>query len=495
MANIVCITGGLTGIFNASLALIEQLIEAGHQVIYASPAKNFSQTLAVQGIPFVQLDEWVIQSGDPPMSRWQKWRQLRSRQNKAVTALGTDRFVDTLTALSPDLVLIDIEMHPHIMAAVKADLPVALLCPFLSIWKCPGLPPISSQIVPNEGWRSSPLGLELSWLRYGLRQWGAFQRERWRRMGLDRISILQQYAKQLGYQFRENFGFTQWLVPYPHGPLPILCLNAQALDFPHQPPASMHYIGPMVAQQRLKEQVSPEIQGPLNHLFQQHRTNGRSLIYCGCSSFKAGSKPFLQQVIAAVANRPEWDLVVGLGGRLDPKQLGPLPNNVYAFSWTPQLQVLAQADCAIINSGPHSIAECIHFGVPMLVYSLAHACQNGSAARVKYHGLGIVGSLQTDQAADIRRHIQALLDQPGYRHRVNDMRDRCQHYANQKVATQLIETLISQKLSRKKLDNKKLDNKKLDNKKLEDKKLGNRPAPEKALADSSQPWLSTQQQA
>ncbi|MGB3669455.1 MAG: nucleotide disphospho-sugar-binding domain-containing protein, partial [Phormidesmis sp.] len=209
-----------------------------------------------------------------------------------------------------------------------------------------------------------------------------------------------------------------------------------------------------------------------------------------CSSFKAGSKPFLQQVIAAVANRPEWDLVVGLGGRLDPKQLGPLPNNVYAFSWTPQLQVLAQADCAIINSGPHSIAECIHFGVPMLVYSLAHACQNGSAARVKYHGLGIVGSLQTDQAADIRRHIQALLDQPDYRHRVSDMRDRCQHYANQKVATQLIETLISQKLSRKKLDNKKLDNKK-----LEDKKLGNRPAPEKALADSSQPWLSTQQQA
>ena len=95
MAHIICITGGLTGMLNASLALVDQLPQAGHQVTYASPA-NLRAPVTAQGISYVQLDPWVMQSGDPPMNRWQKWRRLKSRQQRAVNALGVQGFATTM---------------------------------------------------------------------------------------------------------------------------------------------------------------------------------------------------------------------------------------------------------------------------------------------------------------------------------------------------------------------------------------------------------------
>ncbi|MEL6938731.1 MAG: nucleotide disphospho-sugar-binding domain-containing protein [Cyanobacteria bacterium J06598_1] len=447
MAHIVCVTGGLTGIFNASLALIEQLLKAGHHVTYASPA-DFSEALSAERIPFVQLAPWVIQSGDPPMGRWEKLRKLRSRQDRAIAAFGTEHFADTITGLLPDLVLIDIEMHPHIMAAVTAELPVALLCPFISIWKRPHLPPISTGIVPGEGWRGSRVGIELSWFQHGWNGWMSAQRERWRRMGLDRLSVLRRYAQKLGHPFNRAYGFSQWLVPYPHEDLPILCLNAQELAFESKPHPLMHYVGPSVAAQRKDLRVTAETKASLEQLFakisSRHHSSERPLIYCGCSSFMRGSEQFLQQVVAAVAQRPDWTLVIGLGGRQDPSELSPLPENVQAFNWTPQLQVLSHADCAIINSGAHSIAECIHFGVPMLAYSLENACQNGNAARVKYHGLGIVGDLAQDSAAQIQGYLQQLLERDDYRQRVKEFSDRTRIYGQENRAAKIVENIISQ---------------------------------------------------
>ncbi len=43
--------------------------------------------------------------------------------------------------LNPDLVLINGEMHEHIIAAWAAGVPLALLNSFVSIWRQPGLPP------------------------------------------------------------------------------------------------------------------------------------------------------------------------------------------------------------------------------------------------------------------------------------------------------------------------------------------------------------------
>ena len=442
MAHLVCITGGLTGMLNASLALVEQLEQAGHRITYASPA-DLREPVTAQGISYIQLDPWVMQSGDPPISRWQKFWTLRERQQRAVDALGLQRFGQTIQELSADLVLIDMEMNPHIMAAVGGQFPVVLLCQFLSIWRRPQLPPIHTDIVPGQGWRGQSLAIEWSWLRYSWRKWVECQRERWRRMGLDRLSVLQCYAEQIGYPFRERFGRNQWLVPYPHGPLPILCLNALELDFPHDPHPLMHYVGPMVAENRYESRVDLTTDQTLAQIFENRRTSGRPLIYCACSTFLKADQRCLQQIVAAVSNSPHWDLVLGLGGQLAPDQLGPLPPNIHAFHWVPQVQVLKHADCVINNGGINSINESIYCGVPMLIYSLRRFDQNGNAARVATHGLGIVGDPVRDQAEQVRHHIQTLLTDPVYQTRVSRMRDCFFHYSHEKSAAHAIEALLN----------------------------------------------------
>lgn len=432
--------------FNASLALVKQLERAGHRITYASPA-DLKERVTVQGIAYVQLDPYVIQWEEPPMGWWEKLRTLRSRQQQAVDALGVQNFVQTMQELTPDLLLIHNEMHPHIMAAVTAQFPVALLCTFLSVWRRPNLPPIHTHIVPGEGWRGQWVGIQWTWLRYSWRKWKEFQRDRAQRAGLDRISVLRCYARQIGHPFRARFGFTQWLVPYPHGPLPILCLNALEIDFPHNPHPLMHYVGPMVCADRQEPQVDQSTYKTLEQLFENRRSSGtseRALIYCSCSTFVKSDQRRLKKIIEAVAECPEWDLVLGLGGQLNPELLGTLPPNVYAFSWAPQFQILKQADCAVVDAGSSAVRECIYAGVPMLIYSRGHDDQNGNQTRVVYHGLGIAGDRAQDSAAQIRNCMQTLLTDRSYQTRINHMRERFQRYAHENRVVQVVEALLSQ---------------------------------------------------
>lgn len=442
MAHIVCITGGLKGIFNASLALAQQLELAGHRITYASP-HDFRDAVMAQGIDYVQLEPWVIQPTDPPIGRWKKLRTLRQRQQRAVDELGVQHFAQTIQKLKPDLVLIDMEMTPHIMAGVISGLPMALLCQFLSIWKRPNLPPINSNIVPRKGLRGQWFGIELAWLNNGFVTWKEAWKQRWQRMGLDRRSVWGCYAHQVGYPFPEQAGFSQWLIPYGQGQLPILCFNALELDFSHEPHPLMHYVGPMVCEGRQDSQIAPSTQQALAQLFENRRSQSRSLIYCGCSSFVKGSRQWLQKIIEAVANYPQWDLVVGLGGQLKREQFGTLPANIHIFNWVPQLQVLKHANCAVINGGINTINECLYLGVPMLVYSLGHADQMGNATRVAYHGLGIMGDRFQDTAIQIRRSIETLLTEPSYQQCVDQMRDRIHRYQRENRAAKVVETLLN----------------------------------------------------
>ncbi|MEO1590249.1 MAG: nucleotide disphospho-sugar-binding domain-containing protein [Cyanobacteria bacterium J06632_22] len=443
MAHIICITGGLTGMLNASLALVDQLVRAGHRITYASPA-NLKAAVTAQGIDYVQLDPWVIQSGEPPTNRWQQWRTLKSRQQRAVDALGLANFIPTIRDLKPDLILIDMEMRPHVMAVVAAQLPVALLCQFLSIWKRPHLPPIHTRIVPGRGWSGSRWCIAMHWWRHRWQKWLEFQRERWRRMGLDWISIVRCYAKQLDYPWQQVWRWDQWLLPYPQGNLPILCFNALELDFPHDPHPLMHYVGPMVLKTRYEPRAKPAIEADLNNIFARCRTEKKSLIYCSCSTLANNDQHFLQRLITSVTGCSDWELILGLGGQFTTQDLPKLPHNIHAFAWVPQLKVLQQADCAINTGGINSINECLYFGVPMLVYSLGQFDQNGDASRVAYQGVGIAGDIARDQPEQIRHHIQTLLKESQYQTQVARMQACYHHYSQKNYAAQVVKSLLQQ---------------------------------------------------
>lgn len=459
MAHIVVVTGGFTGLFNACLALMQQLQQAGHHITYASPGKA-PALLKTLNISFISLPPWRRPVEKRNRTRWQKLRHLRDRKQQAVADLQMDNFGQTLQQLSPDLLLIDIELHPHIMTAVMAKYSVALLSPFISIWRTPvtasaQLPPIHTEIIPGQGWRGTKWGIAWGWLRYSWQKWTAYQRDRWQKVGCDYLSVLQRYSQTIHYPFRQRFGLTQWLVPYPHSTLPILCLHAKEMDFPHIPHPSVQYLGPMVYEAREICIDTPEMaadKATLARFLQQKRPD-QPLIYCGCSSFSSASRPFFQQISAIAQQQPNWQFVIGLGGSPYPDTPETLTSNICTLQWAPQLQLLQQANCAVINGGAHSITECIHFGVPMLVIPLSRDDQKGNAARVAYHGIGLVHPLQAAASTtttprhhfdpkQLRDRIQQLLEEDQYKARIQKLRKDIQYYAREKIAVSVVEHLL-----------------------------------------------------
>lgn len=441
MAHIVIVTSGLTGLFRASLALIAQLKAAGHRVTYASPG-DLAKPLAELEIPFVRLPPWQFPAEpQPQLSTWQKWQHLKSRQRQAVLMLGLEQFNQAMASLSPDLLLIDIEMHPQIMTAVRQQFRVALLCPFFSIWRRAGVPPLHVDTLPGEGWRGQWWGLQWSWLRYSWSKRMDALRDRWQKKGLDWRSILRRTATEMEYPFNNTFGFSHWLSPYPHDEtLPVLCLHAEELDLPHRAQSNVHYMGPMVLDTGFAQsEMTPNLL-----TFLQER-QGKKLIYCGASTFSSVSQSLLRSIIALASLCPSWDFVVSLGGAsaLEKFANGSLPVNLCLLSWAPQLALLQRADCAIINGGPHTITECVHYEVPMLVVPMSKDDQRGNAVRASYHGLGIVRAIEDCCEQTLLGDLKALLGEPVYRENLARMKQSFQHYETDSTVAHMIESLLS----------------------------------------------------
>ena len=78
----------------------------------------------------------------------------------------------------------------------------------------------------------------------------------------------------------------------------------------------------------------------------------------------------------------------------------------------------------------------------MLVYSLNRFDQNGNAARINYHQLGIIGNIFKDKAPQIQEHIQALLKNPSYKIQMNQMKNLCHQYTQNNQASQVVETIL-----------------------------------------------------
>jgi UDP:flavonoid glycosyltransferase YjiC (YdhE family) len=82
---------------------------------------------------------------------------------------------------------------------------------------------------------------------------------------------------------------------------------------------------------------------------------------------------------------------------------------VVVVETAPQLQILERADVFVTHGGLGSVRESVTSGVPMLVIPLTHD-QPGNGARIRYHGLGVVGSARELSIRTLSRLLHTLLD-------------------------------------------------------------------------------------
>jgi zeaxanthin glucosyltransferase len=197
------------------------------------------------------------------------------------------------------------------------------------------------------------------------------------------------------------------------------------------------YIGPEVDLERAEEpfvwdQFSPD----------------RPLIYCSLGSQHdikhEVSRRFIRTVINVVAARPEWQLVVSLGTRMEPQEFMPVPSHVCLVPWAPQLELLSRASVMITHAGAGTAKECIMHGVPMLAVPLMRD-QFDCTERIVHHGLGLRADVERVNAAEVASMLEQLLADESCRTRVNAMREEFRRVDAMNIGVNLLEKIAARR--------------------------------------------------
>ena len=166
-------------------------------------------------------------------------------------------------------------------------------------------------------------------------------------------------------------------------PLAQITQLPEALEFEvvGEKPAGLHYTGPFVHPEQ-----RPAVEFPWERL------DGRPLIYASMGTLQNGSEAIFRTIAEACAGL-DSQLLISLGGGLDPARLGKLAGNPLVVSFAPQLEILKRAALVITHAGLNTVLESLCEGVPLVAVPLAND-QPGVAARVKARGACVVVSVR-----------------------------------------------------------------------------------------------------
>ena len=128
------------------------------------------------------------------------------------------------------------------------------------------------------------------------------------------------------------------------------------------------------------------------------------------------------RAIAEACSGPEVQLVISLGGGLEPEDLGPLAGNPIVVRYAPQLDLMRQSALVISHGGLNTVLEALTNGVPLVIIPVTND-QPGIGARVQWTGSGEVIPLQRLSVAKLRRAVHSVLENPRYRSAAQFLRD------------------------------------------------------------------------
>jgi MGT family glycosyltransferase len=177
-----------------------------------------------------------------------------------------------------------------------------------------------------------------------------------------------------------------------------------ALEFEidHRHPL-LHYTGPFVdAEQR------PKID------FAWDRLDGRPLVYASLGTLQNGSKEIFRKIADACAGLPV-QLVISLGGGIDPDRLGVLSGDPLVVRYAPQLEIVKRAAVVITHAGINTALESLSEGVPLVCIPIGND-QPGVASRVAMRGAGLVVPWNRLTAKRLRSAVRTVLENESYRH-------------------------------------------------------------------------------
>src|ERR1700722_200151 len=173
-------------------------------------------------------------------------------------------------------------------------------------------------------------------------------------------------------------------------------------------PPILHYTGPF---------VDPGQRPSVD--FEWNRLDGRPLVYASLGTLQNGSQHIFRMIADACAGLPV-QLVISLGGGLDPERLGVLSGDPLVVKYAPQLEIVKRAAAVITHAGMNTTLESLAEGVPLVCIPLGND-QPGVAARVAARGVGIVVPRRKLNVKRLRSAVRAVLKDEKYRSAAREM--------------------------------------------------------------------------
>jgi zeaxanthin glucosyltransferase len=143
-------------------------------------------------------------------------------------------------------------------------------------------------------------------------------------------------------------------------------------------------------------------------------------------------------IIAALAKNKNLQLVLSIGDQVNPKQIGPVPNNAIIVKRAPQLELLKQTSVCITHAGLNTVLESLAQGVPQLAIPITYD-QPGVAARIAQKQTGVVTSLDKLTADHLSTLLNEVLSNATYRDNALKLQKAIAEANGLSVAADLIE--------------------------------------------------------
>ncbi len=141
-------------------------------------------------------------------------------------------------------------------------------------------------------------------------------------------------------------------------------------------------------------------------------SEGSKLIYITLGTILNNNIDFYNQCIDAFRNT-DYQVVLSIGSKTEVSSLQPLPENIIARNYVPQLELLKHAQLMISHGGLNSVSESLYFGVPVIAIPLAND-QPAVAKRLQELGAGLSIKLEDITPESLRYHADTILSAPSY---------------------------------------------------------------------------------
>jgi zeaxanthin glucosyltransferase len=164
----------------------------------------------------------------------------------------------------------------------------------------------------------------------------------------------------------------------------------------------LHYTGPFV-----DARVRPAVEFPWDRL------DNRPLVYASLGTLQNGSEAIFK-TIAQACDGLGVQLVLSLGGGLEPERLGELPGDPIVVGYAPQLEMVKRAALVITHAGLNTVLESLAAGVPLVALPQGND-QPGVAARVAASGAGLVVTSRRLNVARLREAVRRVLVEEKFR--------------------------------------------------------------------------------